>query len=50
MLSKTGVNDTSRKGNKLFKFEALWLSKEECGKIVEDAWKGDVGGNMASWI
>lgn len=50
LLSKTGVNDTSRKGNKLFKFEALWLSKEECGKIVEDAWKGDVGGNMASWI
>ncbi|XP_021839603.2 uncharacterized protein [Spinacia oleracea] len=27
----------------LFKFEAMWLSSEECGKVVEEAWAGCVG-------
>lgn len=39
LLLMTGINDNYRRGNKLFKLEAMWLSKEECGKVVEEAWK-----------
>ena len=48
LLLKTGVNDAFCRGQKLFKFEALWLSKEECGKIVEDAWGDGVGEDMVT--
>lgn len=40
---KTGVDDLFRRGNKLFKFEVMWLSKKECGKIMEEAWNGSAG-------
>ena len=43
LLLKTGVNDSFRRGSKLFKFEALWLSKEECKNVVEAAWVESVG-------
>ncbi|XP_021836918.2 uncharacterized protein [Spinacia oleracea] len=37
-------NYYERGGNvKAFKFEALWLSSEECGKVVADAWASCVG-------
>ncbi|XP_021730608.1 uncharacterized protein LOC110697550 [Chenopodium quinoa] len=28
---------------KLFRFEALWLSKEECSKVVKEAWTDKIG-------
>ena len=60
LLLKTGTNDNFRRGNKMFKFEARWLARDDCGKVVEDAW-GASGGesivarlelvsqNLSSW-
>ncbi|XP_021852525.2 uncharacterized protein [Spinacia oleracea] len=33
-------------GDKYFKFESLWLSKEECGVVVADAWGESVGADV----
>ncbi|XP_048497933.1 uncharacterized protein LOC125496499 [Beta vulgaris subsp. vulgaris] len=35
LLLKTRINDNFRRGNQLFKFEAMWLLSEDCGKVVE---------------
>ncbi|XP_021756139.1 uncharacterized protein LOC110721309 [Chenopodium quinoa] len=48
------------KGGKCFKFEPLWLSKEECGEIVDRSWKASLefcidrkiarcGEDLSSW-
>lgn len=47
LLLQTGTNDAFRRGNKLFKFEAMWLSREECGKVVEDAWCASGGAEIS---
>lgn len=47
LLLKTGINDSFQRGQKMFKFEAMWLSQEECGKVVEEAWSGSCGETIA---
>ncbi|XP_010694404.1 uncharacterized protein LOC104907208 [Beta vulgaris subsp. vulgaris] len=39
ILLKFGKDKTRYKKGKLFRFEALWLSKEECAEVVAKAWK-----------
>ncbi|KAL4330796.1 hypothetical protein AHAS_Ahas13G0435900 [Arachis hypogaea] len=33
-----------RKQHRKFKFEELWLTNEDCGNIIEEAWKNSNGG------
>lgn len=33
-------------GQKLFRFESLWLSKDECRAVVQEAWNEGVGENI----
>ncbi|XP_021770438.1 uncharacterized protein LOC110734577 [Chenopodium quinoa] len=37
-------------GHTGFKFEALWLSNEECGEVVGQGWRDSVGCSMASRV
>lgn len=38
------VDDQFRmKGQKLFKFEAMWVEYEACKKVIETAWMGVIG-------
>ena len=48
LLLKTGINDHFRRGNKLFKFEAMWLSQDECGTVVQEAWRASGGDDVLS--
>ena len=44
ILLQAGVSPNVEEGNKPFKFESLWLSNDDCKKVVEDAWLGRLGG------
>ena len=48
LLLKTGINDQFRRGNKLFKFEAMWLSKDECATVVQEAWSESNGDDVTT--
>lgn len=41
ILLKFGSEKKRRE--KLFNFDAMWLSKDECGKVALDAWKNGIG-------
>lgn len=44
------ANTTSRYYgvDRLFKFEALWLSNDECGKVIKEAWRDSIGEEITS--
>ena len=48
-LSTWSSHDRGRK-HKHFHFEALWLSKPECGEVVAHAWVNSIGENMDTRI
>ncbi|XP_056697297.1 uncharacterized protein [Spinacia oleracea] len=37
ILLKCGTENVRKKGKKLFRFESMWLSSEECGRVVSSA-------------
>lgn len=37
-------------GDRLFKFESLWLSREECGEVVAAAWNERAGGSVVGHV
>ncbi|KAL2941784.1 Epithelial cell-transforming sequence 2 oncogene-like [Bienertia sinuspersici] len=36
------TNGNCDRYGKLFRFEAMWLSQEDCWKVVEEAWNGSM--------
>ena len=48
LLLKTGINDQYRRNNKLFRFEAMWLSRDECATVVEEAWRSSGGDDVST--
>ncbi|OMO71257.1 reverse transcriptase [Corchorus capsularis] len=45
LVINTVVGD--KKGAKLFKFEAIWLEKEDCKRIIGEGWNKEVDGSRA---
>lgn len=43
ILLKFGTTPDRRENGRLFRFEALWLSSEECGQVVSNAWLAGAG-------
>lgn len=43
ILLKAGNRDPRGMQSRLFKFESLWLSSEECKNVVASSWHGGVG-------
>ncbi|XP_048494301.1 uncharacterized protein LOC125494664 [Beta vulgaris subsp. vulgaris] len=39
ILLKFGERPEQSQNGRLFRFEALWLSNDDCGKVVADVWK-----------
>lgn len=60
IMLTTHSNQMEHIDKKLFRFESLWLSNEDCGRAVETAWNECLGSdidfriencasNLASW-
>lgn len=43
VLLNFGGKPPTRQNGKLFRFEAMWLSNDECGKVVSNTWLKGVG-------
>ncbi|XP_021744637.1 uncharacterized protein LOC110710620 [Chenopodium quinoa] len=50
ILLKFGEKDECDRKGKIFRFEALWLSNDECSKVVSDAWQGGLSEPMHTTI
>lgn len=50
ILLKFGRDKTRHRKGKLFQFESLWLSNDECEKVVGNAWKENVGDDIHSRV
>ncbi|XP_056698562.1 uncharacterized protein [Spinacia oleracea] len=60
IMLKCGTDNQRKRGEKPFRFEAMWLSSEACGRVVSHAWRGsrdenivtriaNVAGHLTSW-
>ncbi|KAL2936773.1 Protein translocase subunit SecA, partial [Bienertia sinuspersici] len=52
IMLQAGKNDEQWRKGRLFKFEAYWLSREECEEVVRNAWQGseiDLGHMQSYW-
>uniref|UniRef100_A0A803MN05 Uncharacterized protein n=1 Tax=Chenopodium quinoa TaxID=63459 RepID=A0A803MN05_CHEQI len=50
ILLKYGDRVENNRSKKLFRFEALWISSDECGKVVGDAWNEEVAAPITDRI
>lgn len=50
ILLKFGKENRRNKNGKVFRFDAMWLSNEECGGVVSKAWQNSNGGNIVERI
>uniref|UniRef100_A0A803MKH3 Transposase-associated domain-containing protein n=1 Tax=Chenopodium quinoa TaxID=63459 RepID=A0A803MKH3_CHEQI len=50
ILLKYGDRVENDRSKKLFRFEALWLSSDECGMVVGDAWNEEVAAPITDRI
>ncbi|XP_021761699.1 uncharacterized protein LOC110726522 [Chenopodium quinoa] len=42
IILKAGLREENRRKKRIFRFEALWLSKSECESVVKSAWNNNV--------
>ena len=46
ILLKAGLRDPRGSGGRSFKFESLWLSRDECDQVVSDSWTRETGDDI----